>query len=161
MYGCENWTINKAEHWRIDTFELQCWRILLRVPWSVRRSNQSILNEIKPEYSLEGLMLRLKLQNFGYLIWRANWLEKTLMLGNTEDRSRRRRQRMRWLDSITDSMYMSLSKLWEIMKDREVWRSAAHGFARSQTWLKNNKISYVKTLTPSTSECDYIWKWAL
>ena len=153
MYGCESWSIKKAEGWRIDAFELWCWRRLLRIPWTARRSIQSTLKKIIPEYSLEGLMLKLKLQYFGHLMRRTDSLEKTLMLGKIEGRRRRGWQRMRCLDGITDSMDMSLSKVQEMVKDREAWHAGVHGITKSQTRLSNWTTTINCTTVTWTSRC--------
>ena len=163
LYGCESGTIKKAECWRIDAFELWCWRRLLRVPWTARRANQSILKEISPGCSLEGLMLRLKLQYFGYLMWRADSLEKTLMLGGIGGRRRRGQQRMRWLDGITDSVDMGLGELQDLVIDREAWRAEVHGVTKSRPqltdWTELNRTELM--FIPCALSCQLMATWGL
>ena len=157
MYGCDSWTMKKAECQRIDVFELWCWRRLLRVPWTARRSSQSILKEINPEYSLEGLILKLKSHYSGHLMWRGDSLEKTLMLGKSEGRRRRGWQRMRWLNGITDSMNMSLSKLQETVKNRKAWSTAVHGVAKSQRWLSSWTTTPTEHREPYAALCSDLY----
>ena len=160
MYGYESWTIKKGEHWRIDAFVVWCWRRLLRVPWTARRSNQSILKEISPDYSLVGLILKLKLQYFGHLMRRTDSLEKSLMVGKIEGRRRRGRWRMRWLDGITDSMDMSSSKLQELVMDREAWHTSVHGVAKSRTQLRNQtELNWTESKHKFTFPCVESKRW--